>query len=157
METHHQEKYAKIGIHSNFVQDNLSFSTRGSLRGLHYQHPQGQDKLVQVVVGEIFDVVVDIRYGSPTFGKWIGVKLSDQNKRQFFIPNGFAHGFYVVAETAIVTYKCSDFYSPASERGILWSDPDLAIEWPQKDPTLSHKDSQFSCLKEISPERLPVY
>ncbi len=128
-ETYNQNRYQEIGIKSNFVQDNLSFSKRGTLRGLHYQHPHDQAKLVQVIQGEVFDVVVDIRRESPMFGKWIGQHLSDENKRQIFIPEGFAHGFCVLSETALFHYKCSDFYAPQCEGGIIWSDPDVAIDW----------------------------
>jgi dTDP-4-dehydrorhamnose 3,5-epimerase len=157
METYHQEKYERLGIRTRFVQDNLSSSVRGTLRGLHYQHPRGQAKLIQVVRGEIFDAVVDIRSGSPTFGKWGGVKLSDESKRQLFVPEGFAHGFCVLSETALVHYKCGDFYAPKSEGGILWCDPDIGIEWPISDPLLSEKDSKYPSLKDMPKDRLPLY
>lgn len=149
METYHREKYADKGLDQSFVQDNLSYSTRGTLRGLHYQHPNAQAKLVQVLKGEVYDVAVDIRQGSPSFGQWTGVHLSEENKNQFFIPRGFAHGFCVISDTALVVYKCSDFYAPESENGILWSDPDIGIDWPVKDPLLSPKDGQYPCLKDI--------
>ena len=139
METYHKEKYIKLGMSVDFVQDNLSFSCAGTLRGLHYQHPHGQAKLVQVLNGHVFDVTVDIRSGSPTFGKWFGIYLSDDNKRQVFIPEGFAHGFCVVSETALFLYKCSDFYAHECEGGVLWSDPDLGIDWPIKEPILSER------------------
>lgn len=157
METYHKQRYRDSGIDSVFIQDNLSSSVRGTLRGLHYQHPHAQAKLVQVILGEIFDVVVDIRRGSPTFGQWDGIHLSDKNKRQLFIPKGFAHGFCVLSEMTYFSYKCTDFYNPDDEGGIKWSDPDLGIEWPVKDPTLSHKDNQYPCLKDIPSERLPLY
>ena len=157
METYHQERYERAGVKTRFVQDNISRSVRNTLRGLHYQHPHGQSKLVQVLVGEIFDVAVDIRRGSPTFGRWVGAYLSENDKRQLYIPKGFAHGFCVTAGTATVAYKCGDFYAPESEGGILWSDPDLAIEWPLQQPLLSSKDAGYPCLKDLPPERLPVY
>ena len=130
---------------------------RGTLRGLHYQHPHGQAKLVQVIRGEIFDVIVDIRWSSPTFGQWAGISLSDENKRQFYVPEGFAHGFCIVSKTALVYYKCSDFYAPESEGGILWRDPGMGIEWPIPDPLLSDKDRNFPCLNDVPKKRLPVY
>ena len=157
METFHRKRYKQEGVDTGFVQDNLSFSSKGIVRGLHYQFPQTQAKLVQVIQGEVFDVTVDIRRGSPTFGNWIGFDLSDENMQQVYIPEGFAHGFCVVSETAFLSYKCSDFYAPDSEGGILWSDPDLGIDWPVKQPVLSEKDSQYLCLKDIPPDRLPVY
>ena len=157
METYQQKKYTGSGIESNFIQDNLSFSVRGTLRGLHYQLPHAQAKLVQVIKGEIFDVTVDIRRDSPTFAKWIGVNLSGENRRQLYIPEGFAHGFCVLSETAIFTYKCSDFYSPDSERGILWSDPDIGVDWPVENPVLSEKDRKYDYLKDVPPEYLPTY
>ena len=157
METYHQERYAKSGIKSGFVQDNLSLSARGTLRGLHYQLPHTQAKLVQAIKGEVFDVVVDIRLGSPTFGRWKGFHLSDENKRQLYVPEGFAHGFCVLSETALFLYKCSDFYAPDSELGVLWSDPDLGIEWPVKDPIISGKDEKYHFLKDVSPENIPMF
>jgi len=157
METYHQEKYERLGIISHCVQDNLSCSVRGTLRGLHYQYPQAQAKLVQAISGEIFDVVVDIRQGSPSFGKWTGFRLSDENKRQVFVPEGFAHEFCALSEVAFVYYKCSDFYSPESEGGILWNDNDIGIEWPLIDPILSHKDRKYPRLRDVQPGRLPGY
>jgi dTDP-4-dehydrorhamnose 3,5-epimerase len=157
METYHQERYGQSGIDLTFVQDNLSYSVQGTLRGLHYQHPHAQAKLVQVLVGEVFDVAVDIRRGSPTFRQWTGHLLSDENKHQLYIPEGFAHGFYVLSETASVMYKCNDFYAPDCEAGILWEDPDLGIDWPFENPLLSDKDSKFPLLKDVPPERLPVF
>ncbi|MBU4262348.1 MAG: dTDP-4-dehydrorhamnose 3,5-epimerase [Proteobacteria bacterium] len=157
METFHKEKYEQIGIKVEFVQDNFSFSQKNTLRGLHFQHPHGQAKLVQVFQGAVFDVAVDIRLGSPTFGKWVGVELSAANKRQIFIPAGFAHGFVVLSDTASFVYKCSDFYSPDCERGIIFSDPQLAIRWPGGNFLLSPKDQQYPALQDISPGDLPSY
>ncbi|MFH1241943.1 MAG: dTDP-4-dehydrorhamnose 3,5-epimerase [Pseudomonadota bacterium] len=157
METYHRERYESSGIRAIFVQDNLSYSVRGTLRGLHYQFPHGQAKLIQVIRGAIFDVAVDIRQGSPTFGQWIGTSLSEENRRQLFIPEGFGHGFCVLSETALFTYKCSDFYAPADEKGVLWCDADLGIEWPVKNPILSDKDCQYPALKDVPPDDLPHY
>jgi len=157
METYQRERYWESGIECDFVQDNLSFSVQGTLRGLHYQYPNEQAKLVQVIHGEVFDVAVDIREGSPTFGKWIGEILSEENKRQFFIPKGFAHGFCVTSTTALFVYKCSDYYSPENEHGILWSDPDIGIKWPTASPLLSDKDKNFSCLKDIQEKQVPKF
>ena len=151
METYQQEKYWELGIDHNFNQDNLSYSVRGTLRGLHYQFPHAQAKLMQVIAGEIFDVAVDIRRGSPAFGKWTGVHLSDKNKQQLYIPEGFAHGFCVLSETAFFTYKCSEFYAPDCEGGILWSDPNIGIEWPFETPLLSDKDSKYESLRNVPP------
>ena len=157
LESYNQDRYQAFGIKSNFVQDNLSFSRKGTLRGLHYQYPHGQAKIVQVLQGKAFDVAVDIRQGSPTFGKWIGQYISEDNKKQIFIPAGFAHGFCVLSDTALFHYKCSDFYVPKDEGGILWSDPDVAIDWPLLSPIVSEKDTMYSCLKDITEDRLPVY
>jgi len=156
LETYNQNKYQKSGINRLFVQDNLSYSVRGTLRGLHFQIKHPQAKLVQVITGEIFDVAVDIRRGSPTFGKWTGVVLSDQNKRQMFIPEGFAHGFCVLSDTAHFSYKCSDFYAPDDEGGIIWSDPDIGIEWPVKNPIISEKDKYYQRLCELLPAQLSI-
>jgi dTDP-4-dehydrorhamnose 3,5-epimerase len=142
METHHQARYAEAGLNRVFVQDNHSRSKKHVLRGLHYQLTRPQGKLVFVVAGEIFDVAVDIRKGSPTFGKWTGAYLSDENKQQIYVPEGFAHGFVVLSEFADVIYKCTDFYAPGDERGIYWADPSIAINWPIKDPILSDKDRE---------------
>ena len=157
METYHRKKYGRAGLNLKFVQDNLSHSVQGTLRGLHYQLKHPQAKLVQVIKGAIFDVSVDIRRGSPSFGQWTGVHLSDENRRQVFVPEGFAHGFCVLSETADIIYKCTDLYTPDDEGGLLWSDPNLAIDWPITDPLLSDKDSQYPCLKDVAPEHLPVY
>lgn len=155
-ETFHAKRYADLGIPGPFVQDNFSFSVRGTLRGLHYQLKQAQGKLVAVLEGEIFDVAVDIRKGSPTFGKWIGVQLSSDNKHQLYIPPGFAHGFCVTSESAGVTYKCTEFYAPEDERGIIWNDPTLAIRWPVSAPRLSPRDQAFKTLADMDRE-LPPY
>jgi dTDP-4-dehydrorhamnose 3,5-epimerase len=157
IETYHRQRYADAGIRVDFVQDNLSFSRKGALRGLHYQHPHDQAKLVQVIQGEVFDVVVDIRRESLTFGKWIGQHLSDENRKQIYIPEGFAHGFCVLSDTALFHYKCSDFYAPECEGGIFWSDPDVAIDWPLDSPIVSEKDAQYSWLKDIAEDILPSY
>jgi len=156
-EIYNKEKYRKLGISAEFSQDNLSFSHEGTLRGLHYQHPHHQAKLVQVLTGHVFDVSVDIRSGSPTFGQWVGIHLSDKNKRQVFIPEGFAHGFCVLSDTAVFLYKCSDLYAPDCEGGVLWCDPDVGIEWPVKEPILSEKDAKYPRLRDIAVDRLPRY
>ena len=148
METHHNQRFQSADIDCTFVQDNLSFSKKNVLRGLHFQKSKPQAKLIQAVSGGIFDVGVDLRKGSPTFGKWFGVVLSEENKRQFFVPEGFAHGFCVLSQSAHVAYKCSDFYDPQDEGGLHWSDPDIAIDWPLKDPIISAKDCQFGYLKD---------
>jgi dTDP-4-dehydrorhamnose 3,5-epimerase len=157
LETYHYARYAENGISTPFVQDNHSHSVKGTLRGLHYQlkHPQG--KLIYVIRGEIYDVAVDIRKGSPFFGKWVSAVLSDKNKRQFFIPPGFAHGFCVTSEEADVTYKCTDLYSPGDEYGIAWDAPDIGIKWPVNNPLLSEKDSRYLPLKDTPEGQLPVY
>jgi len=157
METYNRDKYAGAGIAKEFVQDNFSHSTSGVLRGMHYQLGHAQAKLVYVIRGEVFDVVIDIRRGSPSFGKWYGVTLSCENKRQLFVPEGFAHGFCVMSAEADFVYKCSDFYSPADENGILWSDTDIGIDWPLKNPVLSDKDALYKPLKDIDRRLLPVY
>ena len=157
LESYHKQRYSEMGIKETFVQDNLSFSTSNTLRGLHYQHPQGQAKLVQVLEGEIYDVAVDIRYGSPSFGRWTGVVLSSENRRQFFIPKGYAHGFCVLSDTALFYYKCSGYYAPQHEGGICWDDPELGIDWPVNAPTLSERDLNFQRLGDINPQRLPTY
>ena len=155
LETYHIEKYRAGGITDAFVQDNHSRSARGTLRGLHLQlqHPQG--KLIRVIEGEIFDVAVDVRRGSPTFGKWVGITLSAGNFKQCYIPKGFAHGFAVVSDIAQVEYKCTDIYHPASEIGIAWDDPDIAIAWPVSSPILSDRDKRHPRLAEIA--QLPSF
>ena len=149
METYSRDRYKEAGVVCDFVQDNLSYSVKGTLRGLHFQIKRPQAKLVQVITGEIFDVAVDIRPGSSTFGKWTGVYLSEKNKRQLFIPEGFAHGFCVISETAHFLYKCSNFYFQHDEGGIIWSDPDIGIDWPVKDPIVSEKDKQLPRLFDV--------
>ena len=155
METYQRVRFTGAGIEVNFVQDNLSFSRKNTLRGLHYQNPRGQAKLVQVFQGEVFDVAVDIRRGSQSFGQWYGTRLSFENKHQLFIPAGFAHGYCVLSETALFYYKCSDYYAPECEAGVLWSDPDLGIDWPMIQPLLSEKDAEYPRLKDVPPDRLP--
>jgi dTDP-4-dehydrorhamnose 3,5-epimerase len=157
METYQKDRYQELGIEVNFVQDNLSFSKEGTLRGLHYQYPQEQAKLMQVIRGEVFDVAVDVRLGSPTFGRWYGSILSAENKRQMFVPTGFAHGFCVLSRMTVYLYKCSDYYAPDCEWGMLWSDTDIGIDWPIKNPLLSDKDANFPRLKDIPKDRLPIY
>ena len=150
IETWNRRTFEELGINYDFVQDNHSKSPRGTLRGLHYQIRQPQGKLVRVIAGEVFDIAVDIRKSSPTFGKWVGVYLSAENKRMLWIPPGFAHGFYVTSESAEFTYKCTDFYAPQHERSIIWNDPDLAIAWPLVEdvaPLLSAKDRNGGSFK----------
>ena len=156
VEIFRESRYDAAGIDKPFVQDNFSWSVRGTLRGLHYQLSRPQGKLVTVVKGTVYDVAVDIRQGSPTFGQWYGVELSDSNMRQLYIPPGFAHGFCVLSEDAGFLYKCTDVYSPTDERGILWNDPALAIAWPVKTPLLSAKDQAYKCLADMMTE-LPRY
>jgi dTDP-4-dehydrorhamnose 3,5-epimerase len=147
METYHQRKFADGGIDAQFVQDNFSRSIRGTLRGLHYQIRQPQGKLVRIVSGEIFDVAVDLRRGSPTFGRWVGETLNAENPRMIYVPPGFAHGFCVLSESADIMYKCTDFYAPEYERTLLWNDPDVGIRWPiDERPLLSEKDRRGSFL-----------
>lgn len=157
LETYQHIRYKDAGVIDHFIQDNLSFSQRGVLRGLHYQHPNGQAKLVQVYQGEILDVAVDIRWGSPTFGQSVAIPLSAENYRQLYIPKGFAHGFCVLSETALFAYKCSDYYAPEHDGGIRYDDPDLEIDWPVRHPILSDRDQVFPRLKEIAVDRLPSY
>ena len=156
-ETYQMKRYKENGISCDFVQDNLSFSTKNTLRGLHYQYPHGQAKLVSVIKGLVFDVVVDIRRGSPTFGSWDGVHLSAENHRQLFVPEGFAHGFCVMSHDAIFSYKCSDYYVPEDEHGIFWNDPQISIKWPLENPVLSKKDDTNPYLRDVDEEALPVF
>ncbi len=156
VETWHARRYAEHGLPDHFVQDNHSRSSRGVLRGLHYQLQQPQGKLVRVALGEVFDVAVDIRRGSPTFGQWVGVRLSGENHRQFYVPPGFAHGFCTLSETADFLYKCTDYYHPQSEHGVLWDDPDIGIEWPDLDVRLSDKDRNNRRLCDLGDD-LPLY
>lgn len=155
-ETFQADRYRAAGIDVPFVQDNWSHSTRGTLRGLHYQLPNPQAKLVWVVKGEIFDVAVDVRRGAPTFGRWVGAILSAANHHQFFVPAGFAHGFCVMSDEADFMYKCSAYYSPKDEKGMLWSDPALAIPWPVTNPILSKRDTTLPPLASLSLEDLPA-
>ena len=149
METYKESDFAEAGVNCRFVQDNQSSSRKGVLRGLHFQKTHPQAKLVRVLRGEVFDVAVDLRAGSATYGKWVGVRLSAENHRQFFIPRGFAHGFLVLSDEAEFAYKCDDFYHPEDEGGILWNDPDVAIEWPDAgEVLLSEKDLKNPTLKE---------
>lgn len=157
LETWNQARYAEAGLPERFVQDNLSFSSRGVLRGLHYQHPHAQGKLLSVLQGEVFDVAVDLRVGSPTFARWEGVTLSAANRRQLYVPEGFAHGFLVTSETALVSYKCTEYYQPRYEAGVWWDDPDLGIAWPLAAPTLSPKDQAAPRLHTIPEGQLPRY
>lgn len=148
LETWSRMRYAEAGIDTAFVQDNLSFSRQGVLRGLHFQNPMAQGKLVSVACGAVFDVAVDIRQGSPTFGEWVGRELSEENHRQMYVPEGFAHGFLVMSETALVSYKCTRPYSPMDERALRWNDPDLGIDWPVVHPVLSVKDAAAPLLRD---------
>lgn len=160
METYSRNKFAELGITHEFVQDNHSRSRKGVLRGLHYQLGRPQAKLVRVIRGRVFDVAVDLRRGSPTFGKWEGVELSEENKRMLFVPEGFAHGFYVLSDEAEFCYKCSDFYAPHEERGLIWNDPQVGIDWPLLpglEPVLSAKDRVYPLLKDIPPGDLFAY
>lgn len=148
LELYHKAKFDKGGIKGSFVQDNRSSSRKGTLRGLHYQIDKPQGKLIWALSGEVFDVAVDIRKGSSTFGKWFGVILSGENKRGLYIPPDFAHGFCVLSDEAEIFYKCTEFYAPEHERSIRWSDPNLAIEWPISDPILSERDAESPFLRD---------
>ncbi|MEE9494255.1 MAG: dTDP-4-dehydrorhamnose 3,5-epimerase [Gammaproteobacteria bacterium] len=148
-ESWNHEKFSGLGLAENFVQDNHSRSSKGVLRGLHYQLNNPQGKLVRVVTGSVFDVAVDIRKGSPTFGQWVGEELSDENHHQLYVPPGFAHGFCVLTESADFLYKCTSYYDPSSEHGLRWDDPDIGIEWPGGDFQVSDKDAKNSLLKNM--------
>ncbi|MBM4374389.1 MAG: dTDP-4-dehydrorhamnose 3,5-epimerase [Deltaproteobacteria bacterium] len=154
-ESFHAERYRAAGIACDFVQDNVSRSARGVLRGLHFQNPRPQAKLVQVLEGTVVDVALDVRQGSPTFGRHVMVELSAENRRQLFVPAGFAHGFCVTSEHALFSYKCSDLYSPTDEHGVLWNDPDLGIAWPLEAPALSAKDAVYPRLRDVPEGALP--
>lgn len=156
LETYHAGKYREAGIAAPFVQDNLSRSVGGTLRGLHAQRRRPQGKLIRVVEGEIFDVAADIRRTSPSFGRWVAIHVSAENFRQCYIPPGFAHGFCVLSDVAVVEYKCTELYDPADELGVIWNDPDLAIQWPIATPTLSVKDGSLPRLRDVL-ERLPPH
>lgn len=156
LETFNKRIFAEVGLPSEFVQDNHSRSSRGVLRGLHYQLTRPQGKLVRVTRGQVFDVAADVRRGSPSFGKWFGITLDDVSLKALWIPPGFAHGFCVLSETADVVYKCTELYAPSDERGVRWDDPTLAIDWPIGEPTLSPRDAAFPLLDPASKD-LPVY
>ena len=155
LETWSAERYGALGLPATMVQDNLSSSERGVLRGLHYQYPEPQGKLVYVLAGAVFDVAVDIRAGSPTFGRWTGVELSAENKRQLFVPAGFAHGFCVTSPQALVAYKCTHPYRPQYDRGVAWNDPEIGVRWPIAAPQLSEKDARAPRLNDIDKDLLP--
>ena len=158
IETHSQRRYADAGVApQGFVQDNVSLSRKGVLRGLHYQYPNPQGKLIEVLSGEVFDIAADIRVGSPTFGKWVGVSLSGESHRQLYLPPGFAHGFAVMSESALFAYKCTTYYDAAADRAVAWDDPQLAIAWPIEAPELSAKDRAAPKLADIPKEHLPIY
>ncbi len=150
IETYRADRFRQLGIDANFVQDNHSRSARGVLRGLHYQEPNGQAKLVRCTRGALYDVAVDIRIGSPHFGQWFAVELTEENKRMMWVPAGFAHGFCALTDDADLVYKCTTFYDPQSDRSILWNDPDLGIAWPIASPRLSRKDAAAPRLKDAS-------
>ena len=156
-ETWNLRRYTEAGLDRHFVQDNLSYSRKGILRGLHFQNPHPQGKLVYVLQGEVFDVAVDVRADSPTFGQWYGVTLSAENHHQLFVPEGFAHGFCVTSDMALFAYKCTDFYRPPAEFSVLWNDPDIGIEWPVDNPELSEKDRNAPRLSEFSQDSLSVW
>ncbi len=153
-ESYNEARYREAGLDARFVQDNFSFSAKGTLRGLHFQNPGPQGKLVSCIDGSVYDVAVDLRRSSPTFGKWFGLTLSSENRRQLFIPEGFAHGFLVQSENALFHYKCTDLYRPASEGVICWNDPDLGIPWPVESPILSPRDASAARLRDLGPDRL---
>jgi len=155
MESFNARDFAEAGLPTHFVQDNHSRSTRGVLRGLHYQHPSWQGKLVRALVGTIFDVAVDIRRESAHFGQWFGIELSAENKKQLYVPPGFAHGFCVLSDVAEMSYKCTALYEPKEDAGVLWNDPDIGIEWPIQDPLLSPKDEAAPRLKDLPPLAVP--
>lgn len=157
METYRSDTFASAGVHERFVQDNHSRSSRGVLRGLHYQLRQPQAKLCRVAQGEVLDVAVDVRRGSPHFGKWVGVVLSSENRYQLYLPKGFAHGFVVRSETVDFLYKCSDYFDPSDDCGVLWNDAGLSIDWQTSSPILSDKDKRYLCLAQLPPGRLPIF
>jgi len=157
LEAWNLRRYREAGLDRDFVQDNVSLSRKGILRGLHFQNPNPQGKLVQVLQGEVFDVAVDIRAGSPTFGRWFGALLSEENHHQLYVPEGFAHGFCVLSDTALFSYKCTDFYNPHAEYSLRWDDPDLGIVWPIDHPVLSAKDQAARYLKDFPRDTLPAF
>lgn len=154
VESWNRDRYRQAGINAEFVQDNFSFSCRGTLRGMHAQNPNAQGKLVSVWQGEVWDVVVDLRRQSPTFGRWAGYTLSAENKRQFWVPPGFAHGFVVMSENALFHYKCTNLYSPKDEIGFRWNDPAVGIQWPLVDPILSSRDASAPLLRDLPADKL---
>jgi dTDP-4-dehydrorhamnose 3,5-epimerase len=157
LETWSRQRYHDAGAAVSFVQDNVSVSKKHTLRGLHYQHPHGQGKLVQVLSGEVLDVAVDIRLGSPTFAQSVSTILSESNHKQMYIPPGFAHAFCVVSDTAIFSYKCTEYYNPSAEGGVIWNDLDLGINWPTDNPVLSTKDIGYPRLRNIPRDSLPRF
>ena len=160
METYNKEHFEEAGLDMTFVQDNESKSNKGVLRGLHFQRKHSQGKLVRVTQGEVFDVAVDLRIGSPTYGQWYGVILNEENKKQFYIPKGFAHGFLVLSEEAVFNYKCTDFYSPEHDGGVMWNDPEINIKWPLEtieNILLSEKDKNHPSLKELDLSEYPDF
>ncbi len=157
METYRENLLAGAGIHESFVQDNHSHSSRGVLRGLHYQLRNPQAKLCRVARGEVLDIAVDVRLGSPNFGKWVSAVLSGENHMQIYIPKGFAHGFVVRSETADFLYKCSDYFDAGDDRGVLWNDPAIGIDWQTSSPILSEKDQRYLPLRQIAQDQLPRY
>jgi len=156
-ETWNADRYGQLGLPNKFVQSNVSSSARGVLRGLHYQWPNPQGKLVSVLEGEVYDVAVDIRRGSPTFGRWAAVVLSAENKRQFWIPEGFAHGFAVLSERAIFSYLCTAQYDSSADAGVRWDDVAIGIDWPLSEPLLSDKDAKAPFLQDVALDRLPIH
>lgn len=156
-ESYHEAKFQQLGIEARFVQTNVSRSSRGVLRGLHYQWPQPQGKLVSVLEGEVYDVAVDIRRGSPTFGQWTGVMLTADNHRHFWIPEGYAHGFCVLSESAVFTYQCTALYEQTADRAIRWNDAAIGVDWPLSEPLLSDKDAKAPLLADIAPDQLPAW
>jgi dTDP-4-dehydrorhamnose 3,5-epimerase len=151
------ERYRGAGLDTALAQDNVSFSHRGVLRGMHFQWPNGQGKLITVLTGAVFDACIDVRVGSPTFGRWFGTELSGDNYRQLWIPAGFAHGFLVLSDTALVHYNCTVPYDAASDRAVAWNDPDVAIDWPDRPTTVSPKDHAAPRLADMRPESLPAF
>jgi dTDP-4-dehydrorhamnose 3,5-epimerase len=156
-ESHHAGKYAKLGIHAKFVQTNVSRSARGVLRGLHYQWPNPQGKLVSVLDGEVYDVAVDIRHASPTFGQWTSVMLTADNHRHMWIPEGFAHGFCVLSEHATFTYQCTALYDPVADASVAWNDAAIGVDWPISQPLISDKDAKAPLLSNVPSDRLPSF
>lgn len=157
LEWYNAKVFREHGLPEIFVQDNHSRSSQGTLRGLHYQYPHAQGKLVRVITGEVFDVAVDVRRNSPTFAKWFGCVLSESNRKMMYLPEGFAHGFCVLSDTADFVYKCTRLYAPEYDAGLLWNDPDLQVQWPIREPKLSLKDAEQPRLRDIAPSRLPPF